>query len=145
MKYQNGIVVLVITFVMIAASCTKTQVTEKELIGKHSVTSNNDPQRRDLDLIFLTESIGMLKEIEFNESGFLNGIVEGDPLGIGVNYGYSFDSVKWELDNNRITFTIPRENDKGEQTETIKKLQISKRNNNIVLKTKDVVYILKKI
>ena len=137
--------VLVIIFVMIMASCTKTQVSKTELIGKFSVTSNNDPKKEDLDLIFLTESFGMLTELEFFETGFLKGIVEGDPFGTGVNYGYSFDSIKWKLDKNEITFTIPSKNDKGEQNETIKKLQISKKNNNIVLKTKNVVYNLKKI
>lgn len=144
MKIINKIV-LVIIILMITASCTKTQVSEAELIGKYYVTSNNDPQKKDLDLIFLTESIGMLKELEFFESGFLNGIVEGNTFGIGINYGYSFDSIKWELDKNIITFTIPSENDRGEQTETIKKIHISKRNGDIVLKTKDVVYILKRI
>jgi len=147
MNYQikiKGLTIILPMMLLIIFSCTKTQVSKSELISKFSVTTKMDLKTEKPDFIFLTEAFGKLTELEFFGSGLLKGIVEGDPFGTGGNYGYSFDSIKWKLDRNEITIIIPRGNQKGEKNETIKKLNISKENNSIVLKTKNVVYILKK-
>lgn len=129
---------------MYSCNTSGSQVAEEDLIGKFSVTYNHDLKAKDSDFIFPMETFATVTEFEFFKSGFLKCILEGDVFGMGVNYGYSIDSIKWELDNKTITFTIPNKNNEGAQPGTIKKMTIKKETSCITIKTDNVVYTLKK-
>jgi len=138
-KFQKVLFFGFILSFSISCNTTEMRVFETDLVGRFSVTVSYDSKKENLDFLFDIENFAQATEFEFFKSGTLDCIFEGDPMGAGTNYGLSMNSIIWELDKNIISFTVPTES-----SSYIKKVSIEKDVENIVLKTDNVVYLLKK-